>query len=198
MSSSLVAPRGALSPEGIVWDHSLVPSDKVLREVVSRAVEGDDTAMAEFVALTEPEVWKLCHALGSDGEVEDLVQETYLRAIRSIGSFRGDSRVMAWLLRIGRNVCADHVRLRQRDRGLVERVGLRLRAPEWVEPSLASMLLAGLPRPQLEAFVLTQLFDMTYEAAAEVLDCPVGTVRSRLFRARQELARRHHLSSDTG
>ena len=86
----------------------------------------------------------------------------------------------------------------QSDRGLVERVGLRLRAPEWVEPSLASMLLAGLPRPQLEAFVLTQLFDMTYEAAAEVLDCPVGTVRSRLFRARQELARRHHLSSDTG
>jgi RNA polymerase sigma-70 factor (ECF subfamily) len=80
----------------------------------------------------------------------------------------------------------------------VERVGLQLRDPEWVEPGFASTLLAGLARPQLEAFVLTQMFDMSYEAAAEVLDCPVGTVRSRLFRARQELARRHHRSSDTG
>jgi RNA polymerase sigma-70 factor (ECF subfamily) len=175
-----------------------VPSDRVLREVVARAVEGDDTAMAEFVALTEPGVWKLCHALGSDGEVEDLVQETYLRAIRSIGSFRGDAGVMAWLLRIGRNVCADHVRLRQRDRGLAERVGRQASVSEWVEPSFASTLLVGLARPQLEAFVLTQLLDMSYEAAAEVLDCPVGTVRSRLFRARQELAGRHHQRFDTG
>jgi RNA polymerase sigma-70 factor (ECF subfamily) len=67
-----------------------------------------------------------------------------------------------------------------------------------VAPSFASDLLAGLARPQLEAFVLTQLLDMTYETAAEVLDCPVGTVRSRLFRARQELARRHDRSAITG
>ncbi len=176
----------------------MVPSDRILREVVSRAVEGDDTALVEFVTLTEPDIWKLCYALGSDSDVEDLVQETYLRAIRSIGSFRGDARVMAWLLRIGRNVCADHVRLRQRDRGLVERLAPQVREDEWVEPSFASALLAGLARPQLEAFVLTQMLDMSYEAAAVILGCPVGTVRSRLFRARQELARRHHRSFDTG
>jgi RNA polymerase sigma-70 factor (ECF subfamily) len=176
----------------------VVPSDGVLREVVSRAVEGDDTAIAEFVALTESDVWKLCHALGSDGDVEDLVQETYLRAIRSIGSFRGDARVLAWLLRIGRNVCADHVRLRQRDRGLVERLAPRVRDAEWIEPSFVSDLLAGLARPHLEAFVLTQMLDMSYETAADILDCPVGTVRSRLFRARQDLARRHDRSSVTG
>lgn len=176
----------------------MVPSDGVLREVVSRAVEGDDTAIAEFVALTESDVWKLCHALGSDGDVEDLVQETYLRAIRSMGSFRGDARVMAWLMRIGRNVCADHVRIRQRERALVERLEPRVRDVEWIEPSFASDLLAGLARPHLEAFVLTQMLDMSYEMAAVVLDCPVGTVRSRIFRARKELARRHDRSSITG
>lgn len=191
-------PPGALSCEPAVWDHSLVPSDRILREVVARAVEGDATAFVEFVALTESDVWKLCHALGSDGDVEDLVQETYLRAIRSIGSFRGDARVMAWLMRIGRNVCADHVRIRQRERGLVERLGPQVRDVEWIEPSFASDLLAGLARPNLEAFVLTQMLDMSYEMAAVVLDCPVGTVRSRLFRARQELARRHDRSSITG
>jgi RNA polymerase sigma-70 factor (ECF subfamily) len=187
-----------LSFAATVWNDLVMPSDWILREVVSRAIEGDDTALVEFVALTESDVWKLCHVLGSDGDVEDLVQETYLRAIRSMRSFRGDARVLAWLLRIGRNVCADHVRLRQRDRGLVERLAPRIRDAEWVEPSFASDLLAGLARPQLEAFVLTQLLDMTYETAAEVLDCPVGTVRSRLFRARQELARRHDRSAITG
>ena len=141
------APPGALSFVPAVWDHSLVPSDRILREVVARAVEGDATAFVEFVALTESDVWKLCHALGSDGDVEDLVQETYLRAIRSMGSFRGDARVMAWLMRIGRNVCADHVRIRQRERGLVERLGppgprrrvdrteLRLRPPRRPGPT---------------------------------------------------------------
>ncbi len=198
MSRSLGAPPGALSFAATVWNDLVMPSDRILREVVSRAVEGDDTALVEFVAQTESDIWKLCHALGSDGDVEDLVQETYLRAMRSMRSFRGDARVLAWLLRIGRNVCADHVRLRQRDRGLVERLAPRTRDAEWVEPSFASDLLAGLARPQLEAFVLTQLLDMTYETAAEVLECPVGTVRSRLFRARQELAKRHDRSTITG
>jgi RNA polymerase sigma-70 factor (ECF subfamily) len=87
---------------------------------------------------------------------------------------------------------------RQRDRGLVERLAPRVRDAEWIEPSFVSDLLAGLARPHLEAFVLTQMLDMSYETAADILDCPVGTVRSRLFRARQDLARRHDRSSVTG
>lgn len=164
--------------------------NRLLRDLVARAVEGDDTALTEFVRLTQPAVWKLCHALGSTGEIEDLVQETYLQAIRSLPRFRGDAPVMAWLLRIGRNVCANHVRRRKRDRNLVERIAPTVTESTVMEPSFAASLLDGLPRPQVEAFVLTQLMDLSYEEAAAVLDCPVGTVRSRLSRARSELIRR--------
>lgn len=170
--------------------------DEILGDLVRRAAEGDDTALAHFVRLTQPEVWRLCGALGSTGEVEDLVQETYLRAIRAIPAFRGDSGVRPWLLRIARNVCADHVRRRQRDRGLVERLRPTVRESTTAHPDFTASVLAVLPVAQREAFVLTQLLDLSYEAAAEVLDCPVGTIRSRVFRARTELAR-HHQASET-
>ena len=78
--------------------------------LLDAAREGDDQAVAELVRRTQPDVWRLCVALGSTGEEQDLVQETYLRALRSLGSYRGDAPVRAWLLSIARNVCADHVR----------------------------------------------------------------------------------------
>ncbi len=174
----------------------MVPRDEILADLVRRAVEGDDTAVAQFVRLTQPDVWRLCGALGSVGEVEDLVQETYLRAIRAIPSFRGESGVRPWLLRIARNVCADHVRRRQRERGLIERIGPTVTGSTVAHPDFTASVVSALPVAQREAFVLTQLLDLSYEAAAEVLDCPVGTIRSRVFRARSELAR-HYERTET-
>ena len=66
------------------------------------AVEGDDVAVAELVRLTQPAVWRLCTVLGSTGETEDLVQETYLRALAALPRFRGDAPVALWLLSIAR------------------------------------------------------------------------------------------------
>ncbi|MEZ5258435.1 MAG: sigma-70 family RNA polymerase sigma factor [Ilumatobacteraceae bacterium] len=80
------------------------------------------TALAELVRRTQEPVWRLCSVLGSAGEVEDLVQETYLRAFSSIGSYRGDAPVQLWLFTIARRVCADHVRRRQRQRRILDRV----------------------------------------------------------------------------
>jgi RNA polymerase sigma-70 factor (ECF subfamily) len=158
-----------------------------LRALLDAAVEGDDRAVAELVRRTQPDVWRLCTALGSPGEVEDLVQETYLRALGAIGRYRGDAPVRAWLLSIARNVCADHVRRRERQRRLLER--MRPLQADLVTHDHTGFdgLLDDLGSDRREAFVLTQVLHLSYEDAAAVMGCPIGTIRSRVARARAEL-----------
>jgi RNA polymerase sigma-70 factor (ECF subfamily) len=165
-----------------------VAQDDVLRDLLEKAAEGDDRALAVLVRRTQHDVRRLCTALGSAGEVDDLVQETYLRAIPSIPSYRGDSSVRSWLLAIARNVCADHVRRRQRERRLLDRIRSRTVEPVSPAPELPMTSIDHLSPERREAFVLTQLLDLSYEDAAAVVGCPVGTIRSRVFRAREDLA----------
>ena len=98
-----------------------LPTDP-LRVYVEAAQEGDDIALGHVVRATQPAVWRLCSSLGTPGSVEDLVQETYLRAMRSLPAFRGETPVQVWLLSIARRVCADDIRKRQRVRRLVDRL----------------------------------------------------------------------------
>lgn len=159
-----------------------------LRQLLAAAVEGDDVAMTALVSRTQADVWRLCVVLGSPGEEEDLVQETYLRAMRSAGSYRGESPVKSWLLAIARNVCADHVRRRQRQRRLVDRIAPAVDDRVEFADSSTHALLADLAPDRREAFVLTQILGMSYDETAEVMDCPVGTIRSRVARARADLS----------
>jgi RNA polymerase sigma-70 factor (ECF subfamily) len=165
---------------------SRMPPDP-LRALLDAALEGDDRAVGELVVRTQPAVWRLCTVLGSGGDIEDLVQDAYLRALRSMPTYRGDAPVLAWLLRIARNVCADDIRRRQRRRRLLDR--LRVLPVEVTDGFGLPVddLLATLDDDRREAFVLTQMLGMSYEETAEVLDCPIGTVRSRVARARAEL-----------
>ena len=158
-----------------------------LTELAMSAREGDDRSIEQLVRLTQSDVWRVCAALGSEGEVEDLVSETYLRALRSLPSFRGESSVRTWLLTIARNVCADHVRTRVRSRRLMGR--LRLHVTESVDdgPSYSDDLLGSLDPDRREAFQLTQVAGLSYAETAELLDVPVGTIRSRVARARLDL-----------
>jgi RNA polymerase sigma-70 factor, ECF subfamily len=159
--------------------------------LVDAAREGDDVAVRELVRCTQPTVWRLCNLLGSPGEEEDLVQETYLRALRSLPTYRHESTVTAWLATIARRVCADHVRGRVRQRRLLDT--LTGSVSDGYEPAPGNPtweLLAAIDPDRREAFVLTQLADMSYDEAAAVLDCPVGTIRSRVARARSDLADR--------
>lgn len=163
-------------------------SPEVLRALAEAAREGDDRALAELVRHTQPAVWQLCTALGSVGEVEDLVQETYLRAVRGLEHYRGEAPVLAWLLSIGRHVCADHVRSRQRRRRLVERLSATAAEAVVPQPEIpVDDMLDSLDPDRREAFVLTQLVGLSYEDAALALGCPIGTVRSRVARARADL-----------
>jgi RNA polymerase sigma-70 factor (ECF subfamily) len=158
-----------------------------LRRLFDAAREGDDRAVAELVRRTQPLLWRLCTALGSPGDEEDLVQETYLRAFRNAATYRGDAPVRAWLLAIARNVCADHVRRRQRRRRLLTRLYSTTVAEGMPASTPIGDLLDRISPDRRDAFVLTQLVGLPYDEAAAVLDCPIGTVRSRVARARAEL-----------
>jgi len=151
---------------------------------------GDQVALTAFVRRTQPEVWRLCSRLGDRDAADDLTQEVFLRALPALPSFRGDASARTWLLQIARFTCADHVRRRTRARSLLERLR-RDERPE-AEPAPSGLVevddaIAGLERDRREAFVLTQVTGLAYAEAAVVCDVPIGTIRSRVARARADL-----------
>lgn len=147
--------------------------------------------MTRFVRATQADVWRLCAHLADPSSADDLTQETYLRAFRSLRSFRGESPVRPWLLTIARRVVADEIAARQRQRVLVSRAGQKAACapgtPDHAEAVVSHVLLKHLEQDRRVAFVLTQLLGYSYAEAAEVCECPVGTIRSRVARARGDL-----------
>ncbi len=166
-----------------------------LERYAAAAVEGDPLAAAALVRATQSDVWRLCAALVDRGSADDLTQETYLRAFGSLHRFAGRSTVRTWLLAIARRVCADALRSRRRrrltlvgDDAALETLGGSDDAGDPVgEGAVVGDLLARLSPERREAFVLTQLLGLPYAEAAEVAGCPVGTIRSRVARARDDL-----------
>lgn len=159
-----------------------------LDELARAAQEGNRLALDEFTRLTLPAVTRLCWHLGDPDTAEDLVQETYARMMRSLPNFRGDGAARSWLLRIARNTCADATRARRRSR--TRRAFAEVPdvadgpADNWAE---VQSMVAVLSPERRHAFVLTQVLGLPYDEAAEVLDCPIGTIRSRVARAREDL-----------
>jgi RNA polymerase sigma-70 factor, ECF subfamily len=155
------------------------------------AREGDVAAQAAFVRATQAEVWRFTAALVDPGSADDLTQETYLRAFRALAGFEGRSSVRTWLLGIARRACADHlravVRRRRLDARLAAQVLTEVPHPDPVHRLGTSDLLKRLSEERRTAFVLTQVLGLSYAEAAAVEDVPVGTIRSRVARARDEL-----------
>jgi RNA polymerase sigma-70 factor, ECF subfamily len=165
-----------------------------LARIATDAAGGDPLAAAALVRATQADVWRLCAALGDRNSADDLTQETYLRAFGSLHRFEHRSSVRTWLLSIARRVCADAVRSRRRRRLTLVRDTADLEvlsggsvADPVAEGATVSDLLARLDADRREAFVLTQLLGLPYAEAAEVAGCPVGTIRSRVARARADL-----------
>lgn len=156
-----------------------------------RARAGDPVAEAAFVRATQVEVWRLAAALVDAGAADDLTQETYLRAFRALAAFEGRSSARTWLLGIARRACADHLRQVVRRRRLEQRLAAEVvRATGPADPADlpgSAELIDGLSEERRSAFVLTQLLGLSYAEAAEVESVPVGTIRSRVARARAEL-----------
>lgn len=152
---------------------------------------GDQDALEAWIRASYREVWRLCAALVDEQAAEDLTQETFVRATRALGGFRGSSSARTWVLAIARHVCMDELRARSRRRRRDTRIAAApqdaLIVPDTYGEVAAHDLLARLDPDRRVAFVLTQIFRFSYEQAASICDCPVGTIRSRVARAREEL-----------
>lgn len=149
-------------------------------------------ATTAFVRRTQPEVWRVCARLGDRADADDLTQEVYLRALPALTRFRGESSARTWLLQIARHVCADHVRRSTRRRALAARLAHRTSEADLVEGPRTGELdlddaIHSLAPERREAFVLTQVTGLSYAEAAEVCEVPIGTIRSRVARARADL-----------
>ena len=157
-------------------------------QLLRSAVAGDRRALAEFVNETQQHVWRYCAYLGRGEDVADLVQETYARALRALPRFEGRSSARSWLLAIARRVCADAVRSAQRRRA-IESLWMRRDATTPDENVCVNLELAiaALGPERREAFVLTQIIGLPYADAATVCGVPIGTIRSRVARAREDL-----------
>jgi len=157
------------------------------------AGRGDLAALEQFIKATERDVWRTVAFLADPGTADDLTQETFLRALGSLPRFTARSSARTWLLSIARRVVVDQIRRNQsRPRTSctvdLERVlDTRRSAARFEDIIEIRLLLDSLDTDRRDALILTQVLELSYAEAAEVCGCPVGTIRSRVARARDDL-----------
>ncbi|WP_258050183.1 sigma-70 family RNA polymerase sigma factor [Streptomyces finlayi] len=158
---------------------------------------GDREAAEHFVRATYDDVRRFVTYLGAEGTgADDLAQETYLRAMTGLAGFAGRSCARTWLLAIARRVVIDGyraaaVRPRIADTADWQTAAERAQSrhtPGFDEAVALFDALRAMDSARSQAFVLTQLLGMSYEETANTAGCPIGTVRSRVARARRDLA----------
>jgi RNA polymerase sigma-70 factor (ECF subfamily) len=176
--------------------------------LVERAKAGDRAAFDLLVEKYQRRLMRLVARLVHDqAEAEDIVQETFIKAYRALRHFRGDAAFYTWLYRIGINTAKNvlmsphrkHTQAVERQ-AEEEGAGLAEQLPDIATPEamFASKQLAAtvnlamdaLPLELRTAIVLRELEGMSYEEISAVMACPIGTVRSRIFRAREAIADR--------
>ena len=178
--------------------------DDRITQLAKSAGRGDRAALAQFVQATQRDVWRMVAYLTDPGSADDLTQETFLRAIGALPRFAGRSTARTWLLSIARRVVVDQIRhnsSRPRTSHTVDlddALGDSRRGNRIENMVEVRMLIDGLDPKRREALVLTQILGLSYDEAAEVAGCPVGTVRSRVARARDDLLRAANDSDRAG
>jgi RNA polymerase sigma-70 factor (ECF subfamily) len=179
--------------------------DDTDQELVRRVQAGDQSAFNLLVLKYQHRVLKLVGRFVNDPtEAEDVAQEAFLKAYRALASFRGDSAFYTWLYRIAINT-AKNALVSQRRRPVDFDLDLqdpdqyerqaRLKEADTPEGVLLTdeirtvveEAMEQLPEDLRTAIVLRELEGLSYEEIAEAMDCPVGTVRSRIFRAREAI-----------
>ena len=177
------------------------------RELVARAQRGDKQAFNLLVEKYQRKLGRLLSRFIRDpGEVEDVTQEAFIKAYRALPAFRGDSAFYTWLYRIGINTAKNYLMAMGRRAPTSTEVeaeeaegyeeGEQLRDINTPESLLLSNEIAqtvnrtieALPEELRTAIQLREIEGMSYEDIAKVMDCPIGTVRSRIFRAREAIA----------
>jgi RNA polymerase sigma-70 factor (ECF subfamily) len=180
-------------------------SEEILDEqLVERAQKGDKRAFELLVRKYQHKIIQLVSRLVGDGDAPDVAQETFIKAYRALNGFRGQSQFYTWLYRIGINTAKNYLVSRNRrpsDQDIdvqdAEQYGhtQHLSDIDTPEAQLLSdeikhavvTTIARLPPDLRQAITLRELEGLSYEEIAEVMDCPIGTVRSRIFRAREAI-----------
>lgn len=189
---------------------------EVDQQLVVRAQHGDQQAFGLLVSKYQRKLARLLSRLIRDpAEVEDVAQETFIKAYRALGSFRGDSAFYTWLYRIGINTAKNYLvsqgrRAPTRTEFDAEEAesfeeGELLRDINTPERLLFSKeigqtvnsAMEALPEELRTAIMLREIEGMSYEDIAKMMDCPIGTVRSRIFRAREAVAEKLRPLLDT-
>ena len=165
------------------------PPDPAL---IERWRGGDERAATLLVERHAGALARYLTSLGEREAVDEVVQDTFVRAWRALPHFRGEASARTWLLAIARRACADAIR------GAVRRRRVRAQFEEQRRGQAShgdaaaahalDALVGGLDADQRAAFVLTQVIGCSYAETATICDVPVGTIRSRVARARERLA----------
>jgi RNA polymerase sigma-70 factor (ECF subfamily) len=178
-------------------------------ELVARSIRGDNESFNQLILRWERPIYALAYrTIGREEDARDVCQETFLRAFRALPAFRGQAKFSSWLYRIALNLCRDWMR-RERRVPVVQ-------APEGVdlmdlaaesEPSesiedlvarkdltaLVESVMSRLPEEQRTAIVLKEYHGLTFQEIADVVGCPLSTVKTRLYQGltvlRRELAK---------
>ena len=175
------------------------------RELVEKAKAGDQSAFEQLVLDNQNKVFSLALRLVNDREeAADLAQEAFVKAWQGLASFQGESSFSTWMYRLTTNVCIDHLRRQKRREGVEPAVSLDDENSGWAEPAgrdsdpqllleksergkALARGLAQLPDWQRRALVLRELSGLSYQEIGAALDIDLGTVKSRIARARLNL-----------
>ena len=183
------------------------PDRAVDQKLVEKAQKGDKKAFGMLVEKYQRRLNRLLSRMVRDqSEIEDIVQDSFIKAYRAINNFRGDSAFYTWLYRIGINTAKNHlVKLGKRPKAMndveIEEIenfkdAPDLRNQDTPESTMMSneivasvnQTIGALPSELREAISLREMEGLSYEEIAELMNCPIGTVRSRIFRAREVIA----------
>jgi RNA polymerase sigma-70 factor (ECF subfamily) len=182
-------------------------------ELVARSIGGDLDSFNQLVLRWERPIYALAYrVIGREEDARDVCQETFLRAFRALGGFKGQAKFSSWLYRITLNLCRDWIRrerrqpLAQTPEGvdLVELAG-EAEGTESIEELVArkeigaavSKAMALLPEEQRTAIVLKEYHGLTFQEIADMLDCPLSTVKTRLYQGLTVLRRQLERSNVT-
>jgi RNA polymerase sigma-70 factor (ECF subfamily) len=193
-----------------------VSDREIDRQLVARAQQGDRQAFNLLVEKYQRKLARLLSRFIRDpAEVEDVTQEAFIKAYRALPAFRGDSAFYTWLYRIGINTAKNYLMALGRRaptsteveaeeaEGFEEGEQLRdINTPESVLLSneiaeTVNSTIEQLPEELRRAIQMREIEGMSYEDIAQAMDCPIGTVRSRIFRAREAIAERLRPLLDT-
>ena len=178
-------------------------------ELVAKSIRGDADSFNELVLRWERPIYALAYrTIGREEDARDVCQETFLRAFRALPGFRGQAKFSSWLYRIALNLCRDWVRRERRapvvqppeDVDLME-LAAATEPSESIEDLVArkdlsrlvEQAMAQLPEEQRTAIVLKEYYGLTFQEIAELVGCPLSTVKTRLYQGlivlRRELSK---------